>query len=275
MAELIVPPSAARQRTAAGLARFLETERARDPRPAARADRPMHRDGTEFPVELTITRIALPGAADVHRLPARHHRPQAGRGGAARLARAARRGRRRGAAADPAQPPRRRAAAAHRGAAHPRPARASRRRSATRCSSSRSTSSPPGCRRSASSRAGCTRRCSPSAGSSPALEALALRAPVPVELAAVPDRRLPEPVEAAAYYVVAEALANVHKHAGARRVVVRADDRRRRARSSRSPTTASAAPTREGSGLRGLADRVEALGGTPLARQPRTAPARA
>src|SRR5206468_12821743 len=56
----------------------------------------------------------------------------------------------------------------------------------------------------------------------PALEALALRAPVPVELAATPERQLPEPVEAAAYYVVAEALANVHKHAGARQVVVRA-----------------------------------------------------
>ena len=48
-----------------------------------------------------------------------------------------------------------------------------------------------------------------------ALEALALAAPVPVELRALPDRRLPEPVEAAAYYVVAEALANVQKHAGA------------------------------------------------------------
>jgi hypothetical protein len=66
-----------------------------------------------------------------------------------------------------------------------------------------------------------------------ALEALALRAPVPVELEAVPDRRLGEQVEAAAYYVVAEALANVHKHAAARRVVVRAttdetsDDHRR------------------------------------------------
>ena len=55
-----------------------------------------------------------------------------------------------------------------------------------------------------------------------ALEALALRAPVPVQLQDLPDRRLPEPVEAAAYYVVAEALANVQKHAGARRVVVRA-----------------------------------------------------
>jgi len=50
-----------------------------------------------------------------------------------------------------------------------------------------------------------------------ALEALALRSAVPIELAELPDRRLPEQVEAALYYVVTEALANVHKHAGAPR----------------------------------------------------------
>ena len=84
----------------------------------------------------------------------------------------------------------------------------------------------------------------------------------------MPERRLPEPVEAAAYYVVAEALANVHKHAGAARVVVRAtaDDgaARRRGRRRRR----AAAPTREGSGLRGLADRVEALGGRLVVESP-------
>jgi signal transduction histidine kinase len=97
-------------------------------------------------------------------------------------------------------------------------------------------------------------------GLAPALEALVMRAPIPVELAALPAQRLPEPVEAAAYYVVAEALANVHKHAGAGRVVVRA-------------TVADGAlavevvddgvggADEQGSGLRGLADRVEALGG--------------
>ena len=86
---------------------------------------------------------------------------------------------------------------------------------------------------------------------------------------ALPDERLPEPVEAAAYYVVAEALANVQKHAGARRVVVRVDGRRATGSTSRSPTTASAAPTRTGSGLRGLADRVEALGGRLTLDSPR------
>jgi PAS domain S-box-containing protein len=93
-----------------------------------------------------------------------------------------------------------------------------------------------------------------------ALEALALRAPVPVELEAVPDRRLPEQVEAAAYYVVAEALANVHKHAAARRVVVRAttDDH---CLVMEVVDDGVGGADQEGGGLRGLADRVEALGG--------------
>jgi signal transduction histidine kinase len=101
----------------------------------------------------------------------------------------------------------------------------------------------------------------------PALEALALRAPVLVQLESLPDRRLPESVEVAAYYVVAEALANVQKYAGAGRVGVRAtiegdelvvevvDD-----------GTGGADP--EGSGLRGLADRVEAIGGTLTVESP-------
>ena len=94
-----------------------------------------------------------------------------------------------------------------------------------------------------------------------ALEALALRAPVPVELKAVPDRRLPEPIEAAAYYVVAEALANVQKHAGARRVVVRAAIDGEELVVEVADDGTGGADT-AGTGLRGLADRVEALGGT-------------
>jgi PAS domain S-box-containing protein len=95
----------------------------------------------------------------------------------------------------------------------------------------------------------------------PALEALALRAPVPVDLAAVPDRRMPEQVEVGAYYVVAEALANVHKHAGARRVVVRATvDEAGLVVEVVDDGAGGADP--EGGGLRGLVDRVEALGGT-------------
>ena len=97
-------------------------------------------------------------------------------------------------------------------------------------------------------------------GLAAALEALALRAPVPVELTVLPQRRLPEPVEAAAYYVVVEALANVQKHAAARHVTVSAAD-------GDGALTVEVADDglggadRDGSGLRGLADRVEALGG--------------
>jgi PAS domain S-box-containing protein len=101
-----------------------------------------------------------------------------------------------------------------------------------------------------------------------ALEALALRAPVPVELSAVPDRRLPAPVEAAAYYVVAEALANVHKHAGARRVVVTATaDAHQLTVLVVDDGAGGANP--HGAGLGGLADRVEALNGRLRLDSPR------
>src|SRR5206468_152470 len=98
-------------------------------------------------------------------------------------------------------------------------------------------------------------------GLAAALEALALRAPVPVELETLPDRRLPEQIEAAAYYVVAEALANVQKHAGARRVLVRLATDDRRVEVSVVDDGGGGADE-EGEGLRGLADRVETLGGT-------------
>jgi signal transduction histidine kinase len=95
-----------------------------------------------------------------------------------------------------------------------------------------------------------------------ALEALAARSPMPVELLEVPPQRLPAPVETSAYFVVAEALTNAAKHArcthvevavrvgeGAVTVEVRDDG------------VGGANPS-AGSGLRGLADRVSALGGT-------------
>ena len=98
-------------------------------------------------------------------------------------------------------------------------------------------------------------------GLGPALESLADRAPLPVELDHVPGERLPAPVEAAAFYVVAEALTNVAKYADAtsvrvsvarfdgRAVVEVADDGR------------GGADPAQGTGLRGLVDRVEALNG--------------
>src|SRR5436190_738375 len=177
MADLIVPP-ALRPRHRRGLARFLETEE------AVVLDRRLEltgrrRDGSELPVELTITRIGLPG------------------------------------------PP-------------------------TFTAFLRDI----------------TER-----GLAVALEALALRAPVPIELDTALDGGLPEQVEAAAYYVVAEGLANIHKHAGATRVVVRAA-------AADSTLVVEVADDgvggadEEGSGLRGLADRVEALGGSLTLESP-------
>jgi signal transduction histidine kinase len=95
-----------------------------------------------------------------------------------------------------------------------------------------------------------------------AVEMLAGRAPVPVEIAEVPGDRLPEPVEAAAYYLIAEALTNVAKYARASAVRVRvaADDAGVLVEVS--DDGIGGADPAGGSGLRGLADRVEALGGS-------------
>ncbi|WP_406340472.1 GAF domain-containing sensor histidine kinase [Streptomyces sp. NBC_00648] len=99
-------------------------------------------------------------------------------------------------------------------------------------------------------------------GLRPALRALARRSPVPAKMDVRIRGRLPEPVEVGAYYVVSEALANAAKHAQAAGVEVSVrtvgdllyvtvrDD-----------GVGGAEPVR-GSGLRGLKDRVEALGGT-------------
>jgi signal transduction histidine kinase len=97
-------------------------------------------------------------------------------------------------------------------------------------------------------------------GLAPALQALAARAPLPVELA-VPEERLPAPVEAAAYYLVSEALANVAKHARATLVRVEVKRTDGRARVEVVDDGVGGADAGGGSGLRGLADRVEALGG--------------
>jgi PAS domain S-box-containing protein len=98
-------------------------------------------------------------------------------------------------------------------------------------------------------------------GLGPALEALADRAPVPVELSADLDERLPGPVEAAAYYVVAEALTNVAKYADASSVRVTAARENGRVVVEVADDGVGGADPLLGSGLRGLSDRVEALDG--------------
>jgi PAS domain S-box-containing protein len=94
-----------------------------------------------------------------------------------------------------------------------------------------------------------------------ALEALAARAPLPVELSAELEERLPGPVEAAAYYVVAEALTNVAKYSEASAVEVRAQRLNGRVVVEVADDGIGGADPSLGSGLRGLADRVEALDG--------------
>ena len=99
-------------------------------------------------------------------------------------------------------------------------------------------------------------------GLGPALRTLARRSAVPVDLDVTVDARCPEPVETAAYYVASEALTNVMKHAQASQVQVRLAARDGRLLLSiRDDGVGGADPTR-GSGLAGLTDRVEALGGS-------------
>jgi PAS domain S-box-containing protein len=101
-----------------------------------------------------------------------------------------------------------------------------------------------------------------------AVEMLAGRSPVPVEIAEVPDERLPEPVEAAAYYLIAEALTNVAKYAGASTVQVRVAASEETVVVEVADDGVGGADPASGSGLRGLADRVEALGGSLAVASP-------
>ena len=99
-------------------------------------------------------------------------------------------------------------------------------------------------------------------GLGPALKTLARRSAVPVELHLTIDRRLPESAEVAAYYVVAEALTNVAKHAQASQAEVTADARADALHLLIQDDGAGGADADNGSGLVGLRDRVETLGGT-------------
>jgi len=99
-----------------------------------------------------------------------------------------------------------------------------------------------------------------------AVEALAGRGPVVVDVE-VPPGRYPPHVEAAAYFVIAEALTNVVKHARATRIWVRVEERRGLLDVLISDDGVGGADVR-GGGLRGLTDRVEALGGTVRVESP-------
>ena len=100
-------------------------------------------------------------------------------------------------------------------------------------------------------------------GLAPALKTLARRSVVPVQLDVRVHRRLPEPIEIAAYYLVSEALTNTAKHAHASEIRVEVDnpDRGGVLRVSVRDDGHGGADLAGGSGLVGLKDRVEALGG--------------
>jgi signal transduction histidine kinase len=94
-----------------------------------------------------------------------------------------------------------------------------------------------------------------------AIRALAERAPIPVELTRLPEDRLPDSIEAAIYYLVAEAITNVAKYAHATRASVAVERSNGIASVVVSDDGVGGAEPGRGSGLVGLADRVEALGG--------------
>ena len=100
------------------------------------------------------------------------------------------------------------------------------------------------------------------AGLRPALRALGRRSAVPINIDVRVNGRLPEPVEAGAYYVVAEMLTNAAKHARASMVEVNAEASGGTLRVRVHDDGVGGADPVRGSGLLGLKDRLEALGGT-------------
>ena len=104
-------------------------------------------------------------------------------------------------------------------------------------------------------------------GLKPALQALVERSTIPAKLAAVPERRFPGPVEAAAYFTVAEALTNAARYSEASTVEVRASEHDGTLRVLVSDDGRGGADLL-GSGLGGIADRVAAVDGTLSVRSP-------
>ena len=164
-----------------------------------------------------------------------------------RVARAPGPGRRRPAPQARAQPARRRAAALRlrRAQAAPGPGAAGlapaghRRPAGGRCRAS----STPGCASCVRSRGACTRRSSASRASCARWRRWPRGSRCPVDIEADPER-LPEHIEATAYYIVSEALTNVAKHAGADARLASRSGATAPSCAARSPTTAAAGPTR-------------------------------
>lgn len=99
------------------------------------------------------------------------------------------------------------------------------------------------------------------AGLGPSLRELARRSPIPMRVDVAAAGRYPEPIETAVYYVVSEALANAAKHSRASEVTVTVASGARKIRATVADDGAGGAVLGHGSGLIGLVDRVEALGG--------------
>jgi len=99
-------------------------------------------------------------------------------------------------------------------------------------------------------------------GLGPALGTLAHRSAIPVNLDVPGEERLPEPIEVAAYFIASEALANATKHSQATRIEVSLTRRGERLLLSVRDDGVGGADPARGSGLVGLTDRVEALGGS-------------
>ena len=99
------------------------------------------------------------------------------------------------------------------------------------------------------------------AGLGPALKTLARRSALPIELQLRCQRRLPEHVEVAAYYVVSEALTNAAKHAHASVVKIDVAEQDATLKLAIRDDGVGGADPSQGTGLAGLADRIEALGG--------------
>jgi signal transduction histidine kinase len=94
-----------------------------------------------------------------------------------------------------------------------------------------------------------------------ALEALTVSSALPTTVEIQPGPRMPEPVALAAYFVTSEALTNAAKHARATQAMVRVTRPHGRVIVEITDDGIGGADPTEGTGLRGLRDRVEALGG--------------